>query len=802
MVRNFLLLAFRNLRKRASFSFVNIFGLSLGMCACLTILKYVDFETSYDHFHTHGKSLYRMTRTLIKSGERQQSNVMTTYGLGPALQESIPEVKNYVRTHNGNSVISVQGRNGEKAFHENNLLIVDSTFLEAFTFKFIAGDAKHPLDNPNSIVMTRSMAMKYFGNLDAIGRDVKLNGGRMNGDYVVSAIIEDVPANSSFSFSFLLPLHNIFLEGQYKNDDGWGWNNFTTYVQLQDDTSEKNASTRLASVAERYLNPKLVSIGGVAELRFQPLRDIHLETGIRHDVPTVSPDTLYFFALIAAFILMIAWINYINLSTARAMERAREVGIMKTIGAKRSELVFQFLLESIVVNTFAVLLALVLAIFVIPQLGELLGKKLVLDLNDSRLWIVLAILFVSGSLASGAYPAFIMSSYKIGTALKTSREGFSLRKVLVVFQFACSLLLLAGTLVVYRQVSFMQLQDTGLQMDQMLVVPGPGTIKWEDAKHRLAVFKDEAKKIRGVEAITTSGALPGAGYNWGADVYRVGKEKSDFRLGCVVWVDPDFLSTYDIPLVAGRNFDDKIASDMKALIINEASLEAFDLGTAEEALQQKLVLDGDTSSIIGVARNYNWNSLKSEVTPFLFGADTIVPANISIQLSAHEIQSATEAIGELYKQLIPGEPFEYYFLDDAFNAQYQSDLQFGKIFGLFAALAIAISCLGLWGLASFTTAQRLKEIGVRKVLGASVINIVYMLCGQFMKLVALASILAMPLAWYGMDSWLAQFAFRIDIGWPLFILPFGALALIALLTVGLQVFKGAMTNPAQVLRSE
>lgn len=803
MLQNFLLLAYRNLSKRAAFSFVNVFGLSLGMCACLSILKFVDFETSYDDFHTHGQSLYRMTRTMVLGTERQQPNVMTTYGLGPALQENIPEVKNYIRTHDGNSVVSVETGSGEtKAFHENNLLIVDSTFLDAFTFKVLAGDAISPLDNPNSIVFTRSMAMKYFGSLDAIGRDVKLNGGRMNGDYVVSAIIEDVPANSSFSFRFLLPIHNIFLQGQYKEQDGWGTNNFITYVQLHDKASFSSASARLDAISERYINPRFAGYGGVIELGFQPLRDIHLETGIRHGAPATSPDTLYFFGLIAAFILMIAWINYINLSTARAMERAREVGIMKTVGARRSELIVQFLLESVVVNVIAVFFALILALFFIPQLGDVLGKKLVLDLSDARLWVVLGLLFISGSAASGVYPAFIMSSYKIGAALKTAREDFSLRKVLVVFQFACSLLLLAGTLVVYRQVSFMKSQDTGFQMNQMLIVPGPGTINWDDAKRLLAVFKDEVKKIKGVEAVTTSGALPGAGYNWGADIYRVGKEKSDFRLGFVVWVDPDFLSTYDIPLIAGRNFDEQIASDMKALIVNEASLEAFDLGTPEEALQQKLVLDGDTSSIIGVVRNYNWNSLKSEVTPFLFGADVVVPAHISIQLNAHELRSATAAIGELYQKLIPGEPFEYYFLDDAFNAQYQGDLQFGKIFALFAALAIAISCLGLWGLASFTTSQRLKEIGVRKVLGASVVNIIYLLCSQFMKLVVVASILAMPLAWYGMDSWLGQFAFRIEIGWPLFVIPFAVLALIALTTVGMQVMKGAMTNPARVLRSE
>jgi putative ABC transport system permease protein len=803
MIRNYLLIASRNLRKRATFSFINIFGLALGICACLAILRYIDFETSYDNFHTNHTSLYRINRTFLRNGERQQPNVMTTYGLGPALGEEIREVKLYVRTHPGNAVVTTQTASGQtRAFHENNLLIADSTFLDAFTFKIIAGNKKTPLDDPNAIVLTRAMAAKYFGEEDPIGKDVRLNGGRMNGDYVVTAVVENTPDNSHFYFDFLLPIHNLFLDGQYKKDDGWAWNNFNTYVQLNENASLTGATARLPAFAARFLDPNVSNRAGTYELRLQPIRAIHLETGIRHDEGSVSPDTLYFFAMIACFILIMAWINYINLSTARAMERAREVGIMKTIGARRGELVMQFLLESILINALAMLLSVGMAYLLIPRLGSVLGKTITLDLMDHRLWYILGLMLVAGTLASGLYPAFVMSAYKISSALRSTRESFPLRKVLVVFQFACSLLLLGGTWMVYQQVNFMQSQDTGLQMDQMLIVPGPGTIDWNEAKRRIAILKEEVKKLDGVESVTSSGALPGAGYNWGADVYRAGNEASDFKLGCVVWVDPDFLSTYKIPLVAGRNFDIARASDMKALIINEASLQAFDLGTAEQALDEKLVMDGDTSSIIGVVKDYNWNSLKSEVTPFLFGADTVIPANLSVELRAGSVQQTTEAIGKIYQQLIPGEPFEYYFLDDSFNAQYKGDQQFGKIFGLFAALAIGISCLGLWGLASFTTSQRMKEIGVRKVLGATVVNIVYMLCSQFMKLIVVASFIAIPLAWYGMDSWLSTFAFRISIGWELFAWPLTFLLGVALLTVGIQVLRGATANPADVLRTE
>jgi putative ABC transport system permease protein len=806
MLKNFFVLAIRNLLKRKLFSFINIFGLAMGICACLVILNYIEFETSYDDFNIHSASIYRLNRTSSQNGEKNSPIVVTTYGLGPALATDLPEVKRYIRTHGESAVVIHQPEAGEaKAFHEDKIQVVDSTFFHAFTFKAIAGNLKSALDDPNSIVLTASAAQKYFGDADPIGKTMTVSGGRMNGEYAVSAIMEDVPENSHFVFDMLLPMHNIFLSGQYRKDDGWGTNNFVTYVQLHDEANRETAEQKLPDFCERRLNPKWKHVNIRMELTLQPLRDIHLHPGLRVDVETVSRSTLYFFGVIGAFILFIAWVNYINLSTARAMERAREVGIKKTIGAIRSELIIQFLMESVLINFIAIVLAVGLAIALLPLLGGIIGKKLSFDFNDLRLWFILIILFFAGALASGIYPAFVLSSFRITRALKgQGREdrGFSLRKALVVFQFAASLLLIAGTFVVYRQINFMQQQDKGLQMDQMLVVSGPGTLKWKEAQQRLAVFKEEARKIPGVEAVATSGAIPGGGHNWGSDVRRSGAAVTDFKLGRIVWIDPDFIPTYDIPLLAGRNFDPHIKSDMQSAIINEASLDAYGLGTPEQALNEQLILDGgDTVAIVGVLKNYNWSSLKSEHTPFLFLADAIVPGRVSIHLSG-AIHSSIEAIGKLYTEMIPGEPYEYYFLDDFFNAQYKSDQQFGKIFGLFAILAVVISCLGLWGLASFTTSQKLKEISVRKVLGATTGSIVYLLSRQFLMLVLIAGILAIPLAWYGINSWLHGFAFRIGIGWDLFVIPIVILAAIALLTVSFQVIKGAAVNPAKILRSE
>jgi putative ABC transport system permease protein len=612
------------------------------------------------------------------------------------------------------------------------------------------------------------------------------------------------PENSHFTFEFLLPLHNIFLNNQYKNEDGWGTNNFITYVQLHDETKYENAEQKLPAFSERRLDPKWKAHNVRMELRLQPLREIHLNPGLRDVVETISRPTIYFFGMIAIFILSIAWINYINLSTARAMEREREVGIRKAIGAFRGELVTQFLFESVLINFIGIVLAVGLALVFLPVLGDIIGKKLSFDFGDIRLWIALGSLFIAGTLASGTYPAFVMSSFRATRGLKSNagNGGQFLRKSLVVFQFAASLILIAGTFAVYRQIGYMREQDKGMNMDQMLVVNGPGTINWKMAKQKLAILKEEASKIPGVKGVTTSGAVPGEEHNWGADVRKSGAMLDDFKSSSIVWIDPDFISVYDITFLTGRNFNPNIRSDMESVIINEAALEAFALGTAEQALQEQLILDNDTAQIIGVLKNYNWSSLKSEIRPFIFMADTIVPADITFQLEGKLITSTVEAISNLHKELIPGEPFEYKFLDESFNAQYKSDQQFGNIFSLFAGLAVAISCLGLWGLASFTTSQRLKEIGVRKVLGATVSNIFYLLSSQFLRLVLFAAVIALPLAWYGMNTWLDNFAFKIDLQWDLFVIPVVILVLIALFTVSLQVLKGATSNPADILRSE
>jgi len=811
MFKSHLLLAWRNLLKRKLYSFINILGLAIGVAVCLVILRYVDFELSYDSFHENAENIYRTTTTYYQGDENRGTGVISGYAQGPSLLDDVSGVKRYVRTHPmyGGAVITYVSPDGnEIAFSEENIQFADSTFLEVFTFPAITGDVTTAMDRPNSVVLTKKAALKYFGgDEDPIGKILKVSGGWADGDYEVTAVLEDVPQNSHLTFEYLFPIQNLLKGGQYTSDDGWGWNNFVTYIELFPDAGLAAVEAQFPAFIQKYRGEDLSKSNGKIVLALQPVLDIHLNPGLEYDTSTtVARGTVYFFIIISIFILAIAWVNYINLSTARAIERAREVGIKKSIGALRSQLMWQFIFESVLVNFLSVVLATVLAVVLLPALGEIVGKDLSFDFADLRFWLIIFGLFVVGSFISGFYPAFVLSSFKITSVLKGSPEkagsGFSLRKALVVFQFAASLILIAGTFAIYRQVVFMRNQDKGLTMDQMLVVKGPSIVDRATAKKRLITLKNQISEIPGVMNVATSGAIPGGGHNWGTGMRKDGAQLEDNRDGHVVWVDTDFVETYGITLLAGRNFNPAITSDMQSVLVNEAALKTFGLGDPEQALQERIILGNDTTDILGVLKNYHWNSLKTEHQPWLFKADTISHRHFSVLLDRNNIHQALTAVEAEYKEAFPGNPFDYFFLDDFFNSQYKAESQFASIFSLFAILAIVIACLGLWGLAAFTTAQKLKEIGIRKVLGASAYSIMSLLSWQFFKLVLIATAIAIPLIGYGVDSWLSTFAFRIGLEWDLFVVPIAILAGLALGTVSTQILRGASINPAKILRSE
>ena len=811
MIRNFFTLAIRNLLKRKVYSFINIFGLAIGVAVCLVILRYVDFELSYDSFHEKGAHIFRTITTNYRNGELRGTGVLSGYAQGPALLTDMPEVKTFIRTHPmyGGAVFTYHRDSGDpSSFREdNNTLWVDSTFFNVFTFKAAQGDLKTALNKPNSIVLSKKAVSRYFKtDEDPLGKTMDVAGGWFDGGYEVTAVIDDVPENSHFNFEFILPVHNLLKGEQYTEDDGWGWNNFITYVELNPQSDPKKVEAKLPAFVEKYQGKDLAESNSKNVISLQPILSIHTNPGLNHDGPTISSTTIYFFLIISIFILAIAWVNYINLSTARAMERAREVGIKKAVGAYRSQLISQFVFESLLVNLLGVILAVIIAMGLLPLLGDIVNKNFSFDFTDWRFWSILVVLFLTGSLISGAYPAFVLSSFNTTEVLKGKSEkivsGFSLRKALVVFQFASSLILIAGTFAIYRQLMYMRDQPKGLTMEQMLIINGPSVLDRSIRVERLTSMKNELKKIPGVLSVATSAAIPGGGYNWGTGIRRDGTEREESKSGSIVWVDPDFIETYGITVLTGRSFNPEIKSDMESVLVNEAALTAFGLGDPENALNQRLIFGGDTVAILGVLKNYHWNSLKTDHTPFLLKADTISDHNYSMHLSGNNINEIVKQVEAKYKEIFPGNPFDFYFLDDFFNNQYKADQQFGKIFSLFALLAIVIACLGLWGLASFTTAQKLKEIGIRKVLGASVSSIMSLLSWQFLKLVLIASVIALPLAWYGVNTWLDNFAFRIGLQWDLLVVPLMILVILALGTVSLQILRGANINPAKTLRTE
>ncbi len=802
MIQNYLKITIRNLCKRKSYTFINILGLAAGMSVCLVIGKYIEFETSYDGFNTNAKNIYRVVSSFYTDGPKDSFG---GYDLGPALLNNFPEVRSFVRTHDIGGVVSFANQAGKQIrFQESKILVADSTFFRIFTFKSILGTPSTALNNPNSVVITKSIALKYFGDsIDPIGKTMNVSGWWMPGLYEVSAVVEDVPSNSHFDFDFLLPMHNL-LQTEFYHNNNTRWDNFHTYIEVYEKSELSQLEKKIPSFIKRYKGDDR-EINAKSILQFQNLLDIHYSPNLERQGS--HRTTIYFFAVIALFVLAIAWVNYINLSTARAMERAREVGVKKAIGVLRSQLITQFIFESVLVNLVSVLLAVVLAILLLPSLNSITGRSFVFGFTEPKLLSVLVSLFLFGSFASGTYPAFVLSSFKTTEVIKGSvihsGRGFSLRNGLVGFQFASSLLLLIGTFVIYRQVAFMQDQDKGFEIKRAVIVKGPELAETKNLRERMLSFKNELLQFPFVGKVSTSFSVPGKDASLSTSMRKSGKPIEENRIGNVYWVDTDFMELYNIPLAAGKTWDPNVESDMKSVIVNEEAVKIFELGTNTSALNEKMILPSavDTFAILGVVKNHHWNSLKQLYEPMIFRVEMASSANISIQLTGNTHEALVQ-IEQKYKAFFPDDAFSFYFLDDFYNAQYQTEQQFGKLFSMFSVLAVLIGCLGLWGLASFTTIYRLKEISIRKVLGASVNSIIYLLTSQFLKPLLIAGTLMLPIVWFGVNAWLENFPYRIKFSMDLFLVPLSVLVTIAWVTVCVQTIRAASSNPVTSLKSE
>jgi len=681
-----------------------------------------------------------------------------------------------------------------------------------FSYPLVLGDQTKALTEPNSILISETTARKYFGDENPIGQVLNFNG-RISGAFSVNGVFRKVPANSHLQFDFLLPMSDLLQKGGYSDPDkGWTWTNFITYVQLRGDANVAEAEQKFTEVLLSNHGEDFKLTNTKAHLNAQPLRDLHLNDAVFAPKAVQSSHrTVHFFVIIALITLVIALINYVNLATARSLDRSREVGVRKVIGAQRGQLIFQFLFESALTNLAAFVLAIVLVEILRPVVNNLAGTQLTdWAWANSGVWAWSLAIFCAGTLLAGLYPAFALSAFKPVIVLKAKASSSSvrlwLRQGLVVLQFVASVGLMAGTAIVYTQLDFMRHMDLGINLEQILTVRGPRVLSEStDNTQAIQRLTHELRQIPAIRQIATSSALPGRGFTGYSSLRRETADPSTGVRGALARIDTSFASLYGLRLIAGSGFDGISANippgEPRPAIANETAIKAMGFDASTDALQQLVNLGGTTYRIVGVFKDFNWSSAHSQIENAIF-AITPAGGQLSLKVSTENLPQTIAAVEKIYKTLFPGNPFSYNFVDEKFDEQYRNDQRFAALFSVFAGLAILIACLGLFGLASFSARQRTKEIGIRKVLGASVAAIVTLLSKEFLKLILLANIIAWPIAYYVMKDWLQDFAYRIDIGWWVFALAGGLALLIALLTVSTQAIKAALANPVEALRYE
>ena len=815
MLRNYLTIAIRNLLKNKIFSLINILGLAIGMAACLLILQYVNFELSYDDFRR--PDIYRIAEYSYMNGEAIGQRAQTNPALAPALQRDVPEVVRAARLiHAGPLMSDPVMQVGDQSFHEENIYFADSSFLTMFSYHMVQGNADQALTQPGSMVVSASMARKYFPDQEAVGQLLTFHRGERGPTPVkITGVFTDISENSHLHTDFLVSFTS--LPSDWNLDENWEWGNFYNYIELVPGGNPAVVKNKIVDVPEKYIGETLAEYRKAGYIRtydLQSIQRIHLDFDLEAEAETNgSRRTAEFLILIAFFILIIAWINYLNLTTAKSVERAKEIGIRKVVGSNRKQLIVQFLSESLVINLLAAALALTLSQLLMPAFRTLTQGHFTTTFNTGMGTLVVSLLVV-GTLLSGLYPALVLSSYQplsvLKGSIKSSKRGALLRKGLVVFQFAASITLIAGTFAVHQQLSFMRQQDLGLDMEQTLVVKGPG-IKDSTYQQHLTYFKNEVSKLPVVQEVAVSSAVPGRELSWARGFYQPTQPENPTGVA-IIAVDEEFFDLYKATFQAGRNFSREFLSDRGAVIFNETAIRQLGFKSAEEAVQQPILWeesddDKHTKTIIGVIKDFNQESLHRDVEPMVFVLKRYLNAPwageyYSLKISTQDYPTVLARVRENWAQAFPNSPFDYFFLDDYFNKQYRADQQFGRIFSLFAGLAILIACLGLFGLSSYVTLQRTREIGIRKVLGASTRGVVALLSRDFIRLVTVASVIIIPVIYFMMKSWLENYAYRMEIRWWLLALPVMLVWLLALFTVSFQTIKMALANPVDSLRYE
>jgi putative ABC transport system permease protein len=798
MLRNILLVTCRNFHQNKVFTLINIFGLALGIAAFIVISGYTHYERSYDRMLGAADSIYRVESRFYKGEQLTDDWATSTNGYATAMKKEFPEIAACTRISWYNSERVV--RYGTMKYREAHVCFADSNFCRFFNYPLVKGDPSTALKEAGSLILSESAAKKYFGSADAIGKFLDISTISDSYHCMVTGVFRDLPGNSTMQFSMLVswPTQPVFFR------DFWYIHESYTFVKLAPGISPARIEDKFPALAEKYKSgASLRDLKWAIQLT--PLSAVHLNPAKLYEIePKGNGRAVRFLSVMAYIILLIACINYINLSTARAADRAREIGIRKVSGAQVPQLVGQFLVESTLISGVALGLALLL----VGVLGGAIDAGL---LFDRPLTINLALTLAGVILLTGIYPATVLARVKPIAVLKgrymASKGGTSLRRGLVVFQFTASLLLLAGVMAVYRQIGYMNNEPTGVTLGQTLVIKAP--VNTVDYRNSIRSFKTAVQGLPGVRQVTGSGAVPGKAVGKFLADRRFGAPKSEERTYEMLRVDFDFIPAYDLSLVAGRAFDPGRPADSTGIILNEAAEATLGFASAEEAVGKKVwleTLDRVPNEVIGVVKNYHQQSMQKDYTPVILFMDPKlgwIPTDYySVRITPGHEHAVAADIKILWGRYFPESSFDFFFLDDFYNAQYRQDIGFGRIFLLFSGLAIVIACMGLFGLTAHSTRRRMKEIGVRKVLGASVSQVLSLLVRESIQLVCTCSLLGLPLAYLFIGEWLHNYAFRVELTWWQFVLPVAVLLLIALATIGVLAVKAAQANPVKTLREE
>lgn len=805
MLRNLLKHSVRSFKRQVSYILINVMGLSIGIACSLLIALYIINESTYDRYNDKKDRIYR---TILngKIGGQEVTIFASPSVMGPTLLKEFPEVEDFCRFNGGGPTV-VEYNN--QAFTEDHQIEVDSSFFNLFSVPVIKGDPANLLNEPHKAVLSESTARKIFGSENPIDKQIKIGTDTIR--YTVSGVMADIPEKSHFEANVL----TSFMTSDQSKNPTWLSNNLSTYLLLKPNTSSAAVEAKFHDLLVKYVGPELEKYMGVNmedflkqgnKYRFflQNIKDIHLDPSIQQQFKAaVDPKYLKIFGAIAILIIVIAAINFMNLSTAQATRRAKEVGIKKVGGSTRGMLVTQFLTESTILTIAALIIAVFIIKLSLPFFSELLNVNLNLRLLSSWYVIPSLILFsILVGIFSGSYPAFYLSSFNpydvLKGAMKTSSKNTTLRRVLVVFQFAVSILLIIGTLIMYRQISYMLHKDVGFNKEQLLVIDRAHAIG-----QKMKSFKDEVKQIPGVVNITSSTAIPGRTNN--NNGYGIeGRSEESFLLA-TAWVDYDFLDTYGMTLASGRWFDRSFSSDSAAILVNESAVKNFSIA---EPVKTRFVEPGEKErtyrSVIGIIKNFNYESLRNPISPYMFKVQdkNMLWGYITVRLQAGDYSKTIAAIESKWKEFVPNTPLQYYFLDKDFEKMYIQEKQNAKMAVIFSILAILIASLGLFGLTSFTVEQRTKEIGVRKAMGSSVGSIYIEISKEIVILVTISAIIAWPLVYFWAGKWLENFYFRINPGMFSFVSGLIIAIGIAVCTISYRIMKAASVNPAQSLKYE